>query len=681
MMNLLVFYKLNGHFLWVEPEFSGRLEDRVFIPESEFSKFQEGGRYQGEYLNSLIEGVFNPRVKYNYLMLDRYVVFYKYSWLMNLLLRKADDGKGLWLSSASSLLYEFRHKQKENLLEKITQPLDLHGYLKVLTDYVFCDHYSLWSYNKHTFVFTCEASSFACEENEYIRECGENGLSVILTEDYIGHETRPINEKYLKSDSLTCLGMRSLNRIKLSVGDNEKTVAVVNFYSKRDGFYLDARALNRLRSLVENKYIESVQVADEQLYELNNSTSPHIEKQSLDEYLVNFVSSVCKKLKYEACSIFLLEDEGLTLKATADFEKTCIIDGVTYSMDEPSMTVRVAKEQQILCSYNLQEEETNSHRYDEKTEHDASNWIGLPLIDDDVGLVGVIRVKNKYVVEGGVRKVRQPRPLNFINLIKASVILRVSINIFKKYNDLNEKLKNQNNFNRVLLHEIRTPISKFNMGPEIIKRSLEREDIDETKKRKIINQLSDIQVLGGRLKLITDAYNFRDIVSLKQKAVLPLLHSVIYPILNITKPFLEKQHDCYIDLDVPSLHSWKVVGDSNLYGMALNALVDNAAKYCHGNDKRIRIYGSYKYGDPYLELSVRNKGFPIKKEDRKKIFDEGFRTSSVIDEKIHGTGIGLYLAKTIMDESDGELRLRCHYDPEDIEFVMVMPAASEGEEE
>ena len=95
MMNLLVFYKLNGHFLWVEPEFSGRLEDRVFIPESEFSKFQEGGRYQGEYLNSLIEGVFNPRVKYNYLMLDRYVVFYKYSWLMNLLLRKADDGKGL----------------------------------------------------------------------------------------------------------------------------------------------------------------------------------------------------------------------------------------------------------------------------------------------------------------------------------------------------------------------------------------------------------------------------------------------------------------------------------------------------------------------------------------------------------------------------------------------------------
>lgn len=679
-MNLHVFYKLNGYFLWIEPDFSGGLENRFFIPEEKFSEFQDGERYPGEKLNSLGQGLFSSDAQYCFIVSGRYVVFYKHRWFLSLLMPKASDRKALWLSSASALVHEFRHSQKERLLENITQPIDINKYLEVLAEYVFCEHFSLWSYNQHTSVFTCEASSFSCEQNEFIRESDSNGMNSVLADDYVGFEGRSINSGYVKSDSLEKLGIKSLNRIKLSIGNSEKTVAVVNFYSKRDDFYLNERVIGRLRSLVESKYVEIVQVADDQLHELSNSTIPDIEKQSLETYLSCFVSRICEKLKYEACSIFMLDGDELRLKATNDYEKSDAIPGVSYSMDESSMTVRVAKEQRIYCCYDLQNEELNSHRYDEKTEHEASNWIGLPLVDDGV-LIGVIRVKNKYVVEDGVKKVRQPRPLNFYNLIKASVILRASIDIFQKYEELNEKLSNQNNFNRVLLHEIRTPISKFNMGPEIIKRSLVNENIDEDKKRKILNQLSDIQVLGGRLKLITDAYNFRDIVSLKQREELPLLQSVVYPVLNITKPFLEKQHDCYIDLDVSSLHSWKVIGDSNLYGMALNALVDNAAKYCRGNDKRIRIYGRYRYGDPYLELSVRNKGFPIAKEDRRKIFDEGYRSDSVIDEQIHGTGIGLYLAKTIMYESGGELRLNCHSDPNDIEFVMVIPAANEGKEE
>jgi len=643
---------------------------------SQLQRFENGKKYIGAKLNNGVTPVFKEKSRYVYSLTESYVIFYEFSWLLNLIFLGNDKLNRFWLEKAESTLYRFRHNKKEILLNNITRESNLNEYLSILKDYVFCDQFSLWTYNEHTSVFTCEASSFSDEVNECVYKSDKSGLHDSLRKDYAGYEGREINGDYCKSGLLREIGIKSLNRIKLTVGDNKETKAVVTFYSSREKFYFEPRIVERIKSLVELKYIERVQLSDEELYELSNSTIPNVKAEGLEEYLVRFVKNICVKLNYEACSVFLVEGEKLVLKATSDFEKTGVVDDVFYLMTEQSMTVRVAKNNEILCCYNLKDEMANSHIYNEKTAHEPGNWIGIPL-DDGVGVVGVLRVKNKFSIEDGVVKIRQPLPLNFINLLKSIVILKASVDIFRKYKDLNDRLKEQNNFNRVLLHEIRTPISKFNMGPEIIKMSLEKENIEEGKKRKILNQLSDIQVMGGRLKMITDAYNFEEIIRLRKEEEMPLLHAVVYPVLNITKPFLEKQHDCYIDLNVASLHSWRVRGDKDLYGMALNALMDNAAKYCNGSDKVIRIYGDYDFGEEFLELSVRNKGFSIDKNDRKKIFEEGYRGKNVVDEKIHGTGIGLFLAHKIMVESGGDLRLRCHKNNNDIEFVMIIPVARE----
>jgi nitrogen-specific signal transduction histidine kinase len=73
-------------------------------------------------------------------------------------------------------------------------------------------------------------------------------------------------------------------------------------------------------------------------------------------------------------------------------------------------------------------------------------------------------------------------------------------------------MKEMEDFNKVFLHEIRTPISKFTMAPELIKRTLAKGELTEDQLAKVMRQLDDIQVMGDRLEFIAKTFNFNQIV-------------------------------------------------------------------------------------------------------------------------------------------------------------------------
>lgn len=676
-MNHRIFYMINNHYLMLTR--SDKDKGLDFLPVSYFSGFENKGVYKGYILNKNICNVFDSEKRYICVKGERYLSFFKVGWALSFSLRFSDSGMNYIEAMSHFVVDSFRHGQKESLLNDITtKNVGLHGYLEFLADYVFCEHFSLWTYNGSTGVFTCEATSLE-ENGGFFRSNDECALADILEEGYSGFEARKPKEGYINSDVLNRCGIKSVNRIKLDIGFNYDTPAVVNFYSAREGFYLSERASERLKRLVESKYLESVQIAEEQFDSLATESFPDIKSESVRDYLKRFCEIVCEKLQYEACSILFINVDGdLQLVATNDKKGSRFVKNVIYSLDKESMTTQVALRNLICCSYDLESEEANSHTYDEETRHPPKNWVGVPIVIN-AEVVGVVRVKNKYIEKDGVTAIRPPRPIHFYNLERMKSILESSVDIYQKYDELYGKLEEHDNFNKVMLHEIRTPISKFNMGPEIIKAGLRKEEIPDDRKDKYIRQLTDIQVLGGRLKLLTDAYNFEQLVANRKVERIPLQQGIVYPIINITKPYLERQHGCYVFVDMNSMHSWHVVGDRDLYTIALNALVDNAAKYCSGDSKRIIIECEHDYGDDYLYLKVKNRGVPINKGERKRIFDNGYRGKEARDEKIHGTGIGLYLAKTIMSESGGDLSLIPRKDLRDIEFVMKIPVSKSME--
>lgn len=664
-MDVIVFYSLNGHFIYVNEYLESKRKiifDNVFLDSI-------NSVCTGNDLSSLlgIEGVSNIGV-YQKVVGDKHVYFYRKTILDFF-------GKKRKLSlEVDSLLSKFRHRKKEQLLESIEGGLGLGQFLEELSEYVFGDEFSLWLYNKHTRFYTCESSSFSIDK-DYI--CGGYGTSldeiVEADSDFI---RRPILSKVDSGEILEKKGIKSLNRIRIDMDDHENNIAVATFYSKNENFEISIGVLERLKTLIKNKYREEIQKSYDRFEKLSGRIMPMIDKEDEITYVSRYVREICQLFCYEAASVFIKDGNFLVCVATyTDAIDVDVVDGdIKYPLELDSLTTATFNRKEIYCSYDISKDRNNSNFFNEQTFSPAKNWIGFPIRSDASSEpIGVLRVKNKYVLVDGKREVVPPKPLHFQNIIKSIPILFESYDILVKHESVNKSLLSQNEFNKVLLHEIRTPISKFSMGPQILIRQLERMELDDGVRIKLVNQLKDIQAMGGRLKYITDCYNIEEIIRVSEIQTMSLLNKLVYPVINITKPYLEVQHECFINVNQNLMHGVLVEGDERLYNIALNALLDNAAKYCLDLSKVIDI--DCFLDERYAYLSVRNIGYPIFQSERNLVFTKSFRGSSVHDKSIHGTGIGLYLAKEIMNNSGGDLYLEDNEDEEDIKFVLKIPLA------
>ena len=92
-----------------------------------------------------------------------------------------------------------------------------------------------------------------------------------------------------------------------------------------------------------------------------------------------------------------------------------------------------------------------------------------------------------------------------------------------------------------------------------------------------------------------------------------------------------------------------VKGDKNRMVEVLQNVMENAIKY--GDGKRIRI--SFGEEEDCKLIHIENTGCNLKKEELPNLFDSFYRGSNSTGMK--GSGLGLYICKTLMRKMDGEI--------------------------
>jgi len=111
--------------------------------------------------------------------------------------------------------------------------------------------------------------------------------------------------------------------------------------------------------------------------------------------------------------------------------------------------------------------------------------------------------------------------------------------------------------------------------------------------------------------------------------------------------------DLNIDPDLPP-----VLGDLGGISQCLQNLIGNAVKY-GGDDRRITLqaaaYSSRHGAADELRISVADRGIGIDSSEMGYIFDPFYRSPRVQAAQIHGTGLGLSLAKRISESMGGRL--------------------------
>ena len=109
---------------------------------------------------------------------------------------------------------------------------------------------------------------------------------------------------------------------------------------------------------------------------------------------------------------------------------------------------------------------------------------------------------------------------------------------------------------------------------------------------------------------------------------------------------------------------------------AIGNLVSNAAKYGLRDDRWIGISAS-RGGSDTVEIRVADHGPGIPPEEQPQIFDPFFRGERAVKDQVHGTGLGLNLAKKIVEAHGGSIVVKSEL-ARGTEFIVRLPALPNG---
>ena len=227
--------------------------------------------------------------------------------------------------------------------------------------------------------------------------------------------------------------------------------------------------------------------------------------------------------------------------------------------------------------------------------------------------------------------------------------------------------RRQSNFIDAVTHELKSPIASL----KLFLQTLGKRNIDEEKKQEFYcSMLVDVERLD---QLITQLLN---VARLQQKSSLPEPETwvAIESILDESVSKLAIQYrvprEC-LDIESTACEVWSRQVDIEI---VLRNLIDNALKY-GGRPPMIRIVVEFDAPLKSAIVSVTDNGSGIPKHLRKKIFRRFYRAGDELERTKPGTGLGLFLVRSIVRRLRGTIRVADMPKDGGTRFELVLPKA------
>ena len=123
-----------------------------------------------------------------------------------------------------------------------------------------------------------------------------------------------------------------------------------------------------------------------------------------------------------------------------------------------------------------------------------------------------------------------------------------------------------------------------------------------------------------------------------------------------------------------------ILADENKFQQIMINLIDNAAKYSYDNGVvSVKVTNSdMKNFDNFVSIKVEDHGVGIEPEYLSKIFEKFARIENHLTRKAQGSGLGLYIVKSLVDKMGGKIFVKSSTVlPESgTTFELLLPAAT-----
>lgn len=265
--------------------------------------------------------------------------------------------------------------------------------------------------------------------------------------------------------------------------------------------------------------------------------------------------------------------------------------------------------------------------------------------------------------DGSMESVESKDSHNIIQSLQRQIDELTAANLL-----LAEQLAQKDQFNAMVAHELRGPLSPIINYAQIIARPNRREEIIQRGTRIIVSQAQRLNRIVHDLldasRLSTGQFTLQrkpcDIVALAKEVVEQLRPAASHNTLAIetsgtpNAPNALNARDTQDDRDTPTI---PIFGDwdSGRLQQALGNLLENAVKY---SDERTTVTVRIWATDAIVHVSVHNHGTSIPLEHIHQLFQPFVRLPAT--SKQQGSGLGLYITRCIIEAHGGILDIERH---------------------
>jgi signal transduction histidine kinase len=208
-------------------------------------------------------------------------------------------------------------------------------------------------------------------------------------------------------------------------------------------------------------------------------------------------------------------------------------------------------------------------------------------------------------------------------------------------------VRQQRSFVSSVTHELRTPLASIQLANETL---LSRLLPEETKNKLLHMNRLDIDRLT---KLVNHI-----LISSRLDRGLTLFQDDIRRFKVLTKIEELCQTLSAIDPDLPQRITLNCASTIDIklsesaFNLIFSNLLENAIKY---SPKESPITIDVTLKDGHVIINIADKGIGLTTKDRKKIFKMFYRSQDATTKAIPGTGLGLYIVKTTLQELRGDI--------------------------
>ena len=278
--------------------------------------------------------------------------------------------------------------------------------------------------------------------------------------------------------------------------------------------------------------------------------------------------------------------------------------------------------------------------------YSISLWQCPQFLFSVMGVIIIFSTVSVYAI--GCNYIENPMTVALLVLLLTVILFILSFIITQSFEKLAEASRMKTEFINIVSHQLRAPLTNLKWSVEILSSG----ELDHIKEK----HEEYFSILKENSKRMEDLIDDLLVVSRLEQGRLPLnkqeisLDELIEKIIfgfnsfikasNIKISFKKEKKPFLVDTD------------SRQIKIVIENFLDNAIRYINKNGK-INVYLGVKGKNAYFE--IKDNGVGIPKKDQRYIFQKFFRSKNALRRQTHGSGLGLFIAKSIIEQLGGKI--------------------------